>query len=149
MTPIILAIDPGATGAVATRYADGGITVENLPKFGALRMLLLTLQRQGELRVIVENVGGYMPGNSGPAAVSFARHCGTIDGLLIAFNMTPIAVLPRVWMKWLGVPPGMEQADRKRWIAANVRERFPHMKIAQRNADAMGILAWAMREEMP
>jgi len=118
---------------------------------------------------IVELVGGYMPGNSGPAAVTFARHCGHIDAVLYCAGIPTLKpVSPQTWMKSMGTLPKAERApkgataevkaqyrklaakakqERKNTIKERMQRLYPHLKVTLATADALGILTWAINQQ--
>lgn len=140
----LLAIDPGAAGGLAWTDADGIPHAEPMPAgmtAQADRLRALAAELPGA-EAVVEKVGSYMPGNSGPAAATFARHCGHLDAILYMAGLPAEAVAPGVWMKSLGELP-REKADRKRAIRELMARRFPALTVTLKTADALGILTWA------
>lgn len=102
------------------------------------------------VRVILENVGGYRPGNSGPAAVTFGRHCGILEGALGCFPFQVSKVVPRVWQTaFPGLPSGegKQKALRKKFVLLAVRRAFPSVKVTLAVSDALGMLFWALAGE--
>ncbi len=149
MNPI-LAIDPGASGGYAWRDAEGIVHAAALPEgmtaqIDALRELRAALPG---LTAIMERVGGYMPGNSGPASCTFARHCGHLEAALYTLGIPVRQVAPQTWMKSLGALP-REKADRKRAIRELMARRYPHLTVTLATADALGILTWAAAAPTP
>ena len=143
MKPII-AIDPGASGGIAWRDADGITRAEPMPtgitaQADLLRSLAASLP--GAVAVL-EKVGAYMPGNSGPAACTFARHCGHLEAALYLLGVPSEQVAPGVWMKALGALPS-EKPERKRAIREAMARRYPALAVTMKTADALGILTWA------
>jgi hypothetical protein len=146
----LISIDPGAKGAIAVRYAGGAVQTssldatdrDNCDELRDIRDSAAT----GELFCWLENVGGYRPGNSGPASVKFARGIGKLEGMLIALDIPFDRVAPQTWMKALGVLP-KDKAERKQAIKAKIQERYPELKVTLQNADALGILTWALQQE--
>jgi hypothetical protein len=142
-----IAIDPGANGGIAWRDKDGTVRAIKMPD--SLPSLVLELQ-SARLKVgssfshfVVEQVGSSMPGNSARASTTFARHCGAIDGIVAAIGASISYAPPKVWMKAIGIPPGMEKAARKNEIKRLMQEKHPHLRVTLSTADALGILAWA------
>lgn len=134
----IITIDPGASGGIAI-CTNGVVEAHKMPQTTAdLRDFL----RKYTGFVWVEKVGGYMPGNSGPASVKFARHCGRIDGVLTTLFMPWDEIAPQKWMKALGALP-KDKADRKRAIKAKMQQVYPHIKVTLDTADALGMMYWA------
>jgi len=141
-----LAIDPGANGGMAWRDAFGSYHCQPMPEgMTGIADLLYELRGQATaqgIAAVVERVGGYMPGNSGPAAVKFARHCGHIDAALYCVGIATEQVAPQVWMRVLGALP-KDKAERKRAIKEAMRRRHPYLDVTLKTADALGMLAWA------
>lgn len=143
MKPLI-AIDPGASGGLAWIDQDGHTHAEPMPAgmtAQADRLRALAAELPGA-EAVIEKVGGYMPGNSGPAAATFARHCGHLDAILYMAGLPTVAVAPGVWQKALGELP-REKADRKRAIREAMQRRYPALSVTLKTADALGILTWA------
>lgn len=138
---ITLAIDPGANGGLALRTPEGTVAAEKMPDgLVALNDRIRRLHiDEGIAEAIVENVGGYRPGNSAPAAVKFARHCGHIDAILVALSIPVRLVAPKTWQKRLGALP-KDKAERKAEIARQMRARYPHLRVTLATADALAIL---------
>jgi len=143
-----IAIDPGTGGGIAWTDRDGIVHAEPMPDgMTAIidRLRSLAAELPG-VRACVERVGTYMPGNSGPAAATFARHCGWLDaglyacGIALAWHPTP-----QQWMKALGSWP-VEKADRKRAIREAMQRMYPHINATMRTADALGLLTWATKQ---
>ena len=160
--PLIAAIDPGAMGAFAWFDKNGFTQTEYMPDdIEDLIGMMRSIRDFNEgIEFYVEQVGTYMPGNSGPAAVKFARHCGHLDAALIALGIPHKFVRPQKWMEWVGLPKfgrihpsitGLEkkrELDRRKQIRKNaikeaVQLKFPLIKVTLKNSDALGILHWA------
>ena len=144
MTRPIIAIDPGAAGGVAWTDADGTVWAAPMPsgmtaQADLLRSLVASLPSAG---AVLEKVGGYMPGNSGPAACTFARHCGHLEAALYLLGVPSEQVAPGVWMKALGALPSVKP-ERKRAIREAMARRYPALAVTMKTADALGILTWA------
>lgn len=145
----MIAIDPGANGAIVYSLSDGGIAVKELPTGIDEIMEAIRDARFGDgdttrsLYCFIEQVGSYMPGNSATAAVKFARHCGHVEMAVHAAGLAMVQVSPQKWMKHLGSLP-KEKADRKRAIKSMMALRFPDEKVTLKNADALGIYCYAL-----
>jgi hypothetical protein len=140
----VIAIDPGLSGGIAWE-CDGVVDALPMPQgmtaiCDTLRTLAATMRNPV---AVVERVGGYMPGNSGPAAATFARHCGQLDaavylcGIPLAHNPTP-----QQWQSGLRTWP-KDKGERKRAIKEWAAQRYPHLKVTLKTADALAMLAWA------
>lgn len=164
-TSTLAAIDPGISGAVAVCQGSRVNAIYMPATIHDIAGYFRVLQSasEGGLRVVVEKVGTYMPGNSGPSAAKFARHVGNLEGVLASLRIPYSWVTPAKWEHWLIGKPAYQKipkempkdqarkirADRKRErknkIKQRVQELFPHIKITLKNADALGILEWARR----
>jgi hypothetical protein len=144
----ILAIDPGASGGAAWQESSGGIGWRPLPATLPALAVFLSLMRArlgSNAAAVVENVGTYRPGNSAPAACTFARHCGNIDGILVALDFQALHVFPKEWQAAIG-PLSKDKRARKLQIrdamrAAYWKQGAPRITLA--TADALGILHFA------
>ncbi len=141
----ILAIDPGANGGFAWTDEDGVIQAARMPEGMTAQIDLMREIRtkSPSMVAVIEKVGGYMPGNSGPAAATFARHCGNLEAALYCLDLPTTRVVPNKWQKALGSWPE-DKADRKRAIKEEMQRRFPHLSVTLCTADALGILCYAM-----
>jgi hypothetical protein len=139
----ILAIDPGASGGLAW-LADGIVTATPMPEGMTAQVDFIRAIEAQDLRLtaIIENVGHYMPGNSGPAAATFARHCGHLEAALYCLGV-PMEkpVSPQTWQKALG-PFDKDKATRKKQIKEAMARKYPHLSVSLKTADALGILTW-------
>lgn len=144
MKPII-AIDPGASGGIATIDRDGVERAE--PMHDSMTDIIDHLRNEAAMLgpdavAFVENVGGYRPGNSGPSAYKFARHVGQIEAALYCLGVPTTQVAPQTWMRALGTLPA-DKAERKRTIKERMARKHPHLGVTLATADALGILTWA------
>ncbi|HRZ13071.1 MAG TPA: hypothetical protein P5567_11530 [Kiritimatiellia bacterium] len=144
---MILAIDPGQSGGIAWMDDDGVVNcADMLPTAGDIIDHLRMLKAAGrEITAYLEKTGGYVPGNSGPAACKFARGCGLLEGAIMALAIPLVEVAPGVWMKTLGSLPSDKRA-RKNAIKGLMQARYPHLKITLSTADALGLLTYALEK---
>jgi hypothetical protein len=141
----ILAIDPGASGGLAL-YNTFGLTdswpmPDTMP--GQIDLLRSLYAVNPGMACIIEKVGSYRPGNSGPGACTFARHCGHLEAACYALGIPVEQVAPSVWQKALGALP-KEKPERKRMIRDLMARRYPHLSVTLKTADALGLLTWAI-----
>ena len=148
----IIAIDPGASGGIAWTDIYGSVCAEKMPDGMAAqidRLREIVAFGSGSIGAVMERVGGYMPGNAGPGAVKFARHCGHIEAALYCMGVPTEQVGAAQWMQVCGpLPKGMDAESkraRKNAIKDAVARRFPHLSVTLATADALGILWWAMQ----
>ena len=146
---ITITIDPGQNGGIAwhgigTIGAIGAFPMPMTPR--GIFETLEDISCGYGVRVVIEKVGGYVPGNAGPAAVKFARHVGNIEGILLAGGYPFEWVTPTKWMAALGsLPVGTEaKRERKHAIKRIVEARFPGVRWTLKTSDAGGMLIWAL-----
>lgn len=168
----MIAIDPGATGGIAYDDMDRDVVAIKMPEtypeiFDTLKAIM-DLHPSNDV-CIIEDVGTYMPGNSGPAAVDFARHCGHLDMALYALQLRRELVRPQKWQKLLSLPTfealpklpakatkqeklahGRELAKRKtikkNAIKEKMQTRFPKLKVTLAVSDALAIYCYGRNE---
>lgn len=143
----LIAIDPGANGGIA--WHDGEIVrATKMPESPYLLAGELSeISRRTYRKVYVENVGKYVPGNSGPASVKFARHVGNIEGILAALGISYDFVAPTTWMKSFLTTVPKDKKQRKHAIRDKAQRLFPHLKVTLATSDALGILCYATEKE--
>ncbi len=148
----ILAIDPGASsGAYAYRTEDGTIGGGNLPKT-PIELVDLFKDLEEKVKpgiVYIEKTGTYVPGNAGPGAVKFARHCGALDVIPFAIGLPSVYISAAGWMNYFaGRPKGDGTKDsRKTFFYEKAATRFANIKINKRQGDAYCLLIYAMSKE--
>lgn len=165
----LIAIDPGASGGIAWNNAPG-YNAHKMPD--GMTNLAYFIRgfadlNGGESFVYMEDVGGYMPGNAGPGAVTFAKHIGHLEAICYMLALPVVKVRPQVWMKDLGFsvskyyPDGYSKLDKakkskalaeaKRRNKNDIKEAmarlYPAIKVTLATADALAILTWAMKQE--
>ena len=145
-----LAIDPGASGGLAWRDADGIVHTEPMPDGMTAQVDFLRSLAAGlpGLTAIMEKVGTYVPGNHVGSACTFARHCGHLEAALYALGIPFTEVAPGVWMKKLGTLP-KDKAERKRAIREEMQRRFPGLEVTLKTADALGVLVAICEKDSP
>jgi hypothetical protein len=145
----ILAIDPGATGAIVEGNENGYIDV--IRKMPATPKDLLTylsnfkiLNKKEGISTIIEDVGHSLPGNSAKSSYTFALHRGHLEMAIIASGLEPVVwISPNKWMRKLGIPPHLEHSERKQKIFEYVQKRYPSsMTIHKYSADAVAIFIY-------
>jgi hypothetical protein len=147
----MVAIDPGAQGAIIFD-TQSGLEVVRMPMMyrGKKRVLdadaffecIMAARGNGNLICALEDVGVHMAGNNAQSSATFAYTCGMTYGILSACGVGVKLIPPKQWQAWLGIKPGGVKEDRKRAIKAEVQRRFPHIKVINDTADALGIYAF-------
>lgn len=115
----ILAIDPGAKGALAFFDPDAGtLEIVDTPtvevKRGAkvkteisAQMLAAIIQARKPSQAVVEKVGA-MPGQGVSSMFQFGRGVGMIEGVLAALQIPVTYVAPQSWQKSVGARSGKD-----------------------------------------
>lgn len=150
---VVMAIDPGAHGGIAWLGKDGLRHVVNMPE---TPVDILEKIREIEDEAFpehpvcyIENVGHGMPNQSSSATAKFARHCGLLDGFLLAEGIRIEKVLPQKWQRTLGIGSSRDYEKRewKNRLKAKAQELYPDKKVTLVNADALLILDYAIKNE--
>lgn len=146
---MLIAVDPGASGGFAWTDPEGRIVVDTMPEtmgeiFDYIDNIFYNFRN--ETKAVIEDVGGFRPGNSGPTRVKFARHIGHLEMALYACGISTERVAPQTWMRGIGVPTKLSKTDRKNWIKDHVQRLYPQLKVTLKTADSLGILTWALKK---
>ena len=144
---IILAIDPGKSGGMATRNASTHEAFKMPDTDGDIIDRLRSLSAQYKTRICyIEKVGGFVRGNKTPgsAMFNFGHGRGVLIGALMAFGWRVIEVPPVRWQKWLGI--GTCGGDKNK-LKAEAQRRFPNQHVTLKTADALLILEYAKMKE--
>lgn len=148
---LIIGIDPGAKGAIATVWEDGSLhEVVNMPD--TPKDILDYLREYSNTGAVcyLENVGNGIPGQSSSATAKFARHNGHLEMALLALGIKTVKATPQKWEKTyqLGKSSSMEKAEWKRKLKAKAQELFPNVKVTLVNSDALLIAEYGRRQEI-
>ena len=149
----IVAIDPGSSSGAIAVFAGNSLSVHNMPDTmaGIYKFFAQLFHTGAAVRVIMEDVGATRPGNRAKSARTFAVHQGHLEMACYACGLPVTKVLPQKWMKDLfgsTLPHGEENmAARKTKIYDAVQRWYPGVQVTKRQADALAILHWALREK--
>lgn len=148
---LIIGIDPGAHGAIATIWDDGNLhEVVKMPE--TPKDVLDYLREYANIGAIcyLEDVGQGLPNQSSSATAKFARHNGHLEMALLALGISTVKVRPNKWEKTysLGKSSSMSKADWKRRLKAKAQELFPNVKVTLVNSDALLIAEYGRRQEI-
>lgn len=144
MKPLILGIDPGASGGFAEIWPSGKI--EAFPMFDEpdmrdyLKALAQNASIEGHALVCyLEQVGGYVggAGQPGSAMFKFGSGYGFIRGLLCANHITTVLVRPQTWQAGLSGLAKLKGPDRKRALKNEAARLFPNVKTTLSTCDAL------------
>ena len=145
---VLVAIDPGASGAIAVRDSQGRVFVDAMPDtlwdiYETINLYRVGLPSRDLVSVVIEDAGYHVQGNNASASCKFARHCGHLEMALTAARFSWEAILPQKWMKSFGTLP-KEKKDRKNAIKEKMQRLYPQIKVTLANADALALLTWAI-----
>lgn len=138
----ILTIDPGVSGGIAWRDNEYELHSCQMPEgMSAIADELKSIVAANSgIIAVMERTGTYMPGQSGPGSVTFARHCGNLEAILYTLGVPTEQVAPQKWQKCLGALPKdkkLRKAAIKEWVA----RRYPDISVTLKTADALAMLA--------
>ena len=147
----IIAIDPGANGAVAWR---NGLRYDHIgakPTVGLASQseLIFGLRDMtGHAVVYIEQVGGYIgKPQPGSAMFKFGTSYGRWLGILEALKIRTVLVRPQVWQKTIGLGSTLKGPDRKRALRDIAKRLYPTHNVTLANCDALLILEHAIQAE--
>lgn len=156
----VIAIDPGASGAIAWRNHLGERYVVNMPDtpMGILAQIRKICDEEDEYGVIypnseyvcyLEDVGHGLPGQSSSATAKFGRHNGHLEMALYAEGIKMVKVTPQKWEKSfaLGKSSEYSKSDWKRRLKQRAEELYPQFKVTLKNSDALLMLNYAEKCE--
>ena len=152
---IVMAIDPGLSGALAVFEGGALIEIIDMPTHTLLRngkdkrqisasALAAIFNENKPAHVVVEKVSA-MPGQGVTSMFSFGRSLGIIEGILAAYNVPATYVTPSVWTKGVGRGQGKD-ASRARacQMYPSHEKSFARVKDDGR-ADAVLIGLWYLQ----
>jgi hypothetical protein len=156
MRKIIIAVDPGASGGLAVRWASGVVGAYPMPGTEADVVEMLNswngeaLAESTTLCAYVEKVGGYISGRPAPgsAMFNFGRNVGVINGALLARGIRTVEVRPQEWQQTVGA--GNSKTHGSKWkthLKGIAQQRFPGLTPSLKTADALLILEHAIQKE--
>jgi hypothetical protein len=131
----ILAIDPGLSGGLAWVDHQGKVETLKMPDgMTAIVDGLKDLKNDGIIEVVMEDVGTYMPGNSGPAAATFARHIGNLETAIYMLQLPLTVVRPQKWEKESGFSVAKHRPPNYAELKARVKQ-FEVLVKAKKKVD--------------
>jgi len=164
--PVLLAVDPGASGGLAFQHEDGHIDCVPMPDTPGDILTHLRVQNPGTayIEALVKHMGAGIPAST--MAVYASNH-GFIVGALMALRWRVQIVTPQAWQKALGLgitgrlkaQPGAsvderkaiarQNAELKRAWKAKLRSEaqrlFPQCQATLKTADSLLILEYGRR----
>ena len=149
---MIVAVDPGASGALAFFNADAGtLDIIDMPIVAVQRgaktkneispqMLAAIVRARRVERAVIERVGA-MPGQGVSSMFAFGRGVGMVEGVLAALQIPIEYVTPQQWQKAVNMRGGK---DGSRARAAEIFPAYAHLFARAKDdgrADA-ALIAW-------
>lgn len=147
---VFIGIDPGTTGAIAVLGPQAEVLfVSNTPTIHTLKTGVEKVISQLDYTpyACVEKVGAF-PGQGVVSTFSFGFIAGAAHGILIAYNVPFLTVVPQKWQQGI-LPKGLELSERKEASieAAKTRYRDAAKYLTRKKdhgrADAMHLAAYA------
>lgn len=153
---IIIAIDPGASGATAVQFPGKNVNVYPFESESEQKELIKEVVNDARIEntpvvAIIEEVGGYVGSEQpGSAMFNFGRNFGYHLALLAAYEIPTELVRPSVWQKGLPKTPKLSdkaaaKREHKRDLKDYAARLFPSVKVTLKNADALLILNYALK----
>jgi crossover junction endodeoxyribonuclease RuvC len=142
MTPTILGIDPGVTGAIA--MVSPMVEVWDMPETALQLALLLDTFDPATTRAYVEQVHS-MPKQGVASTFKFGMDYGMLLGILAAMKIPYILVPPSKWKPAMGLR-GAEKVESRR----KAQELFPTAPLSRvkdhGRAEALLLAEWGRRQ---
>lgn len=145
----IIAIDPGASGGIAWIDEDAIAHAAPMAKTHSDIVGTIVGKSFGDVVFVIEDVPKHC-GIPRPASSTFvmAYNYGLMCGAIMALGKPLHRVRPQVWQAGIGSTKKTQGTGWKRWLAGIAQERFPHLKVTQKTADALLILDYARRANL-
>ena len=138
---MIIGIDPGANGGIATLGADGEVH-QALKMPATPHDIAEAIERNrsgGGVFCYIENVGP-MPKQGVSSTFKFGRGFGVLIGVLAALRVPHELVRPQVWQRTLAIPKRKRTESKtafKNRLKQKAQQLFPQVKITHSVADAL------------
>ena len=146
---IIMAIDPGKSGAIAVHYGgDRVIECFNMPD-GVNDLERFVGMMPNPVKAYLEAQHAF-PGNGAQAMFTFGRGYGQIEGVLAANKIEIVGVTPQKWQKEFQLGRVKDHASKHAWkhhLRLAACRLYPEHVVTLQQADAMLILKYAMKQE--
>lgn len=144
---MILACDPGLTGAIAAwSPSKPSLVVTDMPTFerptsrgtraavdeGKVVDLFMSYASAGAETLFIELVSG-LPGQSAPAAFNFGYGVGVVRAAALAAGLAVREVPPAVWKRAMRLPSGPKKSAAVRAIASDALPNFRNLWPLQKH----------------
>lgn len=156
-----IGIDPGKSGGIAWRTQTGevfGVTMPDTTEklLAILQALRVSVPTEGyRTPAYLEKVGGFIKRDDnvgrggeqpGSAMFVFGEGYGIIKGILAALDFDVFPVRPQQWQPYFQLGTAGEHGRNwKNVLKQKAIELYPTLKITLKNADAVLILSYAVR----
>jgi hypothetical protein len=167
-----IAVDPGASGAIAWADREGGGVVP-MPETrrGCIEAIrrILKLSVSGDPVAYVEKISGFIPDGGASQMFEFGKSVERVSCILETLGVRIIEITPQAWQKTLSLGkaermkalPGMSdeqkkavkthnsgvKRDWKRKLQAEAERRFPGQRVTLKTCDALLLLDVAIKNE--
>ncbi len=149
--PTIIAIDPGASGAVAWRNGlrHDHIGTKSTMGLASQSELIYGLRDMtGHAVAYIEQVGGFIgKPQPGSAMFKFGQNYGRWLGILETLKIRTVLVRPQTWQKTIGLGSTLKGPERKRALRDVAKRLYPQHRVTLANCDALLILEHAIQAE--
>lgn len=151
MSTLLLAIDPGASGAIAVKWPGKTILAYPMPDDADLvetveAYWVAAKAEEYDIVAYLEEVGGYIgkpqPGSS---MFKFGSGYGFIRGVLAANRIKTVLVRPQTWQKGVSGVQSTKGPERKRALKEAAARLYPNIKVTLTNADALLIADYGLK----
>lgn len=145
---LILAVDPGKTGAIAAVFPDGTIRTANFctEKDSAdtiNKWVVSALLDHGVTKTVAYVESIHSSPQQGPSqAFAFGENFGVWKGIFANTTVETHLVKPQEWQRMIPGRGGAEGPKLKRILKAHAQRLFPNIKVTLVNADALLILKY-------
>ena len=138
---MIIAIDPGKNGAIAV-LAEDQVTVLSMPKteHETIELFRLIDEQSKECSTVYIEKVHAMPNQGVTSMFTFGQGYGFLRGVIQALRFRLEEVSPQKWQKSLGLIKKSKDE-----IFQYIAQRYPKMKVYKKQADALGILEYAIK----
>lgn len=149
-THTTLAIDPGASGAIAIIDPQGKLATYPLGEYSDMLALLRDTQAQCladgySLTAWLEEIPLFA-GPNGSAMIKLGLSAGWYRGACEALGIPLRLVRPQVWQAGLSGVGKLKGAERKRALREEARRRWPAHKITLETCDAALLADYGRRQ---
>lgn len=147
----IVAIDPGASGAIAWIDSDGELNVEKYDGKTEADVAVIVSSISNGAFAFLEQVGanrGKGDRRQGASSMfSFGKNYGFWRGLLVAFQVPFEDVRPQKWLPAMGLRGNSEetQTEKKNRHKALAQQLHPELLVTHKTADAILLCEFGRR----